>query len=120
MADCQRKSSSFKVSLTVFQTQVRRDRRRVRGLHPRSCRERTYAGCYAREIGLANLPKRRLCAGIRGPEVSAFEVGVAVELVLVEALHRLGLGERHAPLLDGALAVPSDPGVELVRVVLHV
>src|SRR5207244_13274963 len=45
------------------------------------------------------------------------EIRVAVELALVEALQRLALGERHAPVADGALAVARQGRVELRDVV---
>src|SRR2546430_7410902 len=48
------------------------------------------------------------------------EIRVAVELALVEALQRLALGERHAPVADGAFAVARQGRVELRDVVLHV
>src|SRR5215475_9339720 len=48
------------------------------------------------------------------------QVGVAIQLALVKALERLALGERHAAIADGALAVAGERRIQLGHVVLHV
>src|SRR6202051_4832325 len=48
------------------------------------------------------------------------EVGVAVELALVEALQRLALRDGHAAVADGALAIARQRRIQLRHVVLHV
>src|SRR5215469_16317100 len=56
----------------------------------------------------------------RASDSGRLQVRVAVELALVEALQRLALGQRHAAVADGALAVTGERRIQLGDVVLHV
>src|SRR6516165_7704610 len=47
----------------------------------------------------------------RGSGAGRFEVGVAVQLALVEAPERLALRDGHAPVADGALTVARQRGI---------
>ena len=85
--------------------QVARARRRSRHREPPDCPARARAPCAA-PAGLRGVTDESGAPAARARSgAGRLQVGVAVELALVEALERLALGERHAPVADRTLAV---------------
>src|SRR5690242_5284616 len=68
----------------------------------------------------ANAANSAYSSVVRVLRPRGLQVGVAVELGLIETHQFLGLGDAHPPVPDGPLAVPREGWSELGNIVLHI
>src|SRR5882762_6990710 len=127
MADWQRRSSSFNFSPTCAPNCGSRSRAVYTQTDPQSTSHRgLYLGRALQPSALGTNLETDATPGDycwQTPAKQALldlEIGIAIEFVFVKSLHCLGLGERHSSFLNRPFAVPGDPRIQLVGVVLHV